>query len=104
MLFNGVNGDCRRGDAFDTKVQKKRGLSFDTAIDNCISLKHLFICFQPSTILILICKKHQALVRMPFQLPLILLAYWHSLARPTKFIDHLSIIVFPPTIIYFLTI
>ena len=48
--------------------------------------------------------KHQALVRMPFQLPLILLAYWHSLARPSKFIDHLSIIVFPPTIIYFLTI
>ena len=48
--------------------------------------------------------KHQALVRMPFQLPLIILAYWRSLARPSKFIDYLSIIVFPPTIIYFLTI
>ena len=48
--------------------------------------------------------KHQALVRMPFQFPLILLAYWHSLARPSKFIDYPSIIVFPPTIIYFLTI
>ena len=48
--------------------------------------------------------KHQALVRMPFQLFLIILAYWHSLARPSKFIDCLSIIIFPPTIIYFLTI
>ena len=48
--------------------------------------------------------KHQALVRMPFQFPLILLAYWHSLARASKFVDYLSIIIFPPTIIYFLTI
>ena len=46
----------------------------------------------------------QALTRMPFQVPLILLAYWHSKENHPKWVDYLSAIVFLPTIIYFVSI
>ena len=46
----------------------------------------------------------QALTRMPFQAPLMLLAYWHSKENHRKWVDYLSAIVFLPTIIYFVSI
>ena len=46
----------------------------------------------------------QALTRMPFQAPLMLLAYWHSKENHPKWVDYLSAIVFLPTIIYFVSI
>ena len=48
--------------------------------------------------------KMDALIRMPFQIPLILLAYWHSKENHTKWVAYLCSLVFPPTIIYFLSI
>tara|TARA_Y100001954_G_C15572900_1_gene484419 strand:+ start:236 stop:703 length:468 start_codon:yes stop_codon:yes gene_type:complete len=48
--------------------------------------------------------KSQALTRMPFQAPLILLAYWYSKENHPKWVDYLSAIVFVPTIIYFVSI
>ena len=48
--------------------------------------------------------KTQALTRMPFQAPLILLSYWHSKEKHPKWMDYLSAIVFVPTIIYFVSI
>ena len=48
--------------------------------------------------------KLQALTRMPFQAPLILLAYWHSKEKHLKWVEYLSALVFIPTIIYFNTI
>ena len=48
--------------------------------------------------------KTQALTRMPFQAPLILLAYWHSKENHPKRVAYLSSLAFPPTIIYFLSI
>ena len=48
--------------------------------------------------------KTQALTRMPFQVPLILIAYWHSKEKHSKWVDYLSALVFIPTIIYFLSI
>ena len=48
--------------------------------------------------------KTDALVRMPFQIPLILLAYWHSKENHPKWVVYLSSLVFPPTIFYFVTI
>ncbi len=48
--------------------------------------------------------KTDALVRMPFQIPLILLAYWHSKENHPKWVVYLSSLVFLPTILYFLTI
>ena len=48
--------------------------------------------------------KTQALTRIPFQAPLILIAYWHSKEKHPKGVDYLSALVFIPTIIYFLSI
>ena len=48
--------------------------------------------------------KMDALIRMPFQIPLILLAYWHSKKNHPKWVAYLSSLVFPPTIIYFFSI
>ena len=48
--------------------------------------------------------KNDALLRLPFQLPLILLAYWHYKEKTSKTFDIFSIFIFIPTIIYFLTL
>ena len=48
--------------------------------------------------------KDQALLRMPFQIPLIILAYWHSKEMHSKQLSIISIVLFIPTIIYFITI
>ena len=45
--------------------------------------------------------KTQALVRMPFQIPLIVLAYWHSKVDHPKWVVYFSSLIFIPTIIYF---
>ena len=48
--------------------------------------------------------KNQALFRMPFQIPLIIIAYWHSKETHSKQLSILGGGLFIPTIIYFLTI
>ena len=48
--------------------------------------------------------KTEALIRMPFQIPLIILAYWHSKKNHPKWVVYLSAIIFLPTIIYFASI
>ncbi|MDC2996711.1 hypothetical protein OAY14_00875 [Flavobacteriaceae bacterium] len=48
--------------------------------------------------------KNDALLRLPFQLPLILLAYWHYKEKTSRTFDIFSIFIFIPTIIYFLTL
>ena len=46
--------------------------------------------------------KMDALIRMPFQIPLILLAFWHSKENHPKWVAYISSTVFIPTILYFL--
>ena len=46
----------------------------------------------------------EALIRMPFQAPLIIIAFWHSKEYQPKWLDYLSAIIFVPTIIYFISI
>jgi uncharacterized membrane protein len=48
--------------------------------------------------------KNQALIRMPFQIPLIILAYWHSQNKVSTWLDILSSIIFIPTVLYFITL
>ena len=45
--------------------------------------------------------KNQALIRMPFQIPLIILAYWHSQKNVSTCLDILSSVLFIPTVLYF---
>ena len=48
--------------------------------------------------------KNQALIRMPFQIPLIILAYWHSQNKVSTWLDILSSIIFVPTVLYFISL
>ena len=48
--------------------------------------------------------KNQALIRLPFQIPLIILAYWHSKESNSKRLAIICTTIFIPTIIYFITI
>ena len=48
--------------------------------------------------------KHQALIRMPFQIPLIIIAYWHSQESSSKIFSIISCILFVPTLLYFISI
>ena len=45
-----------------------------------------------------------ALVRMFFQLPLIMLAYWHSQKKYNDIFSYCCLIIFFPTIVYFIYI
>ena len=63
---------------------------------------YLYLSETPQNILGI--SKTDALIRMPFQIPLILLAFWHSKKNHPKWVAYLSSLVFPPTIIYFLFI
>lgn len=48
--------------------------------------------------------KGQALFRIPFQIPLIIIAYWHSTEIHSKELSIICSGLFIPTIIYFITI
>ncbi len=48
--------------------------------------------------------KDQAFFRMPFQIPLMIIAYWHSKEIHSKQLSIISIGLFIPTVIYFITI
>ena len=63
---------------------------------------YLYVSETPQSLLGI--SKMDALIRMPFQTPLILLAYWHSKENHPKWVAFVSSLVFIPTIIYFLSI
>ena len=63
---------------------------------------YLYVSETPQSLLGI--SETDALIRMPFQIPLILLAFWHSKKNHPKWVAYLSSLVFPPTIIYFLFI
>ena len=48
--------------------------------------------------------KSEALVRVFFQIPLILMALWHGKSNRSRSFSILCSLLFPPTVIYFLTL
>ena len=63
---------------------------------------YLYVSETPQNLLGI--TKTDALIRMPFQIPLIIIAYWHSKKNHPKWVVDLSLLVFLPTVIYFLSI
>ena len=63
---------------------------------------YLYVSETPQQLLGI--SKTDALLRLPFQAPLIVLAYWHSKENHPKWVAYFSAIIFLPTIIYFLSI
>ncbi len=48
--------------------------------------------------------KDGSFIRLFFQIPLLILAYWHSKKETSKKIDLIGTLIFVPTIIYFLSL
>jgi len=63
---------------------------------------YLYVSETPQQLLGI--SKTDALLRLPFQAPLIILAYWHSKENHPKRMAYLSAAIFLPTIIYFVLI
>ena len=63
---------------------------------------YLYVSETPQQLLGI--SKTDALLRLPFQAPLIVVAYWHSKENHPKWVAYFSAIIFLPTIIYFLSI
>ena len=60
---------------------------------------YLYVSEIPRDILNI--SKSDALIRMPFQIPLIIISYWHSKKISSKIFSYACISIFIPTIIYF---
>ena len=63
---------------------------------------YLYISDLPRNIIGI--SKNQALLRLPFQIPLIIIAYWHAKEKYSKQLSIICSILFIPTIIYFIII
>ena len=70
----------------------------------CIFPANIYLYFSDEAREILKITKEQALIRMPFQIPLILIAYWHSTHNNNDKLALLNIAIFIPTIIYFINL
>ena len=63
---------------------------------------YLYLSDTPRNILDI--SKNQALFRLPFQAPLIIIAYWHSIEKSSKRFSFFCTAIFIPTIIYFVNL
>ena len=63
---------------------------------------YLYVSEMPREILNI--SKIDALIRIPFQIPLIIISYWHSKKISSKIFSKTCIILFIPTIIYFISL
>jgi len=63
---------------------------------------YLFQSYEAQEILNI--TKSGAFIRLFFQLPLLILAYWHANEKTSHNLDVISSVIFFPTIIYFLTL
>ena len=63
---------------------------------------YLYVSEIPREILNI--SKIDALIRIPFQIPLIIISYWHSKKISSKIFSKICIILFIPTIIYFISL
>ena len=65
---------------------------------------NLYLCFYDVPKEALGISKNQAFIRLPFQIPLLIIAYWHSMDKTSKKFSILCTFLFILTIIYFLNI
>ena len=65
---------------------------------------NIYLVFSEEAQIVFQGTRADAIIRLPFQIPLIFIAYWHSKERVSKWVELFCTLSFPPTIIYFLTL
>ena len=63
---------------------------------------YLYLSDTPRDVLNI--SKNQALFRLPFQVPLIIIAYWHFMEKSSKKFSLFCCTIFIPTIVYFISL
>ena len=87
---------------FFKEKPKIRGHYYYYIAFRCISSKYLYLSDTPRKILDI--SENQALFRLPFQAPLIIIACWHSMEKSSKMFSFFCCAMFMPTIIYFVSL
>ena len=65
---------------------------------------NIYLVFSEEAQIVFQGTRADAIIRLPFQIPLIFIAYWHSKERVSKWVELFCTLSFPPTIIYFLSL
>lgn len=65
---------------------------------------NIYLVFSEEAQIVFQGTRADAIIRLPFQIPLIFIAYWHSKEKVSKWVELFCTLSFPPTIIYFLTL
>ena len=83
---------------------RKKGGALMTILLLLVFPANIYLVFSEEAQMVFQGTRADAIIRLPFQVPLILIAYWHSKDRASKWVELFCILSFPPTIIYFLTL
>jgi len=83
---------------------RKRGGALMIMLLLLVFPANIYLVFSEEAQIVFQGTRADAIIRLPFQIPLILIAYWHSKERVSKWVELFCILSFPPTIIYFLSL
>ena len=87
-----------------TSKYRKKGGALMIILLLLVFPAHIYLVFSEEAQMVFQVTRTDALIRLPFQIPLIFIAYWHSKEKVSKWVELFCILSFPPTIIYFLTL
>ena len=87
-----------------TNKYRKKGGALMIVLLLLVFPANIYLVFSAEAQTVFQGTRADAIIRLPFQIPLILIAYWHSKERVSKWVEFFCILSFPPTIIYFLTL
>ena len=65
---------------------------------------NIYLVFSEEAQTLFQATRSDAVIRLPFQIPLICIAYWHSKESVSRWVELFCMLSFPPTIIYFFTL
>ena len=65
---------------------------------------NVYLCFSEVTREAIGISINKALIRLPFQIPLLIIAYWHSLEKSSERFSGICTFLFILTVIYFISI
>ena len=86
------------------KKSRKLGALITIALLLAVFPANIYLYLSETARDVLEISKNQALFRLPFQAPLIIIAYWHSMEKSSKKFSIFCTILFIPTIIYFISL
>ncbi len=87
-----------------TSKYRKKGGALMIILLLLVFPANIYLVFSEEAQMVFQGTRTDALIRLPFQIPLIFIAYWHSKEKVSKWVELFCTLSFPPTIIYFLTL